>query len=387
MATPHSQNMNGLSSPSPTAKMETYNISSGDDNDKVEGEKVKRAKTQKGQRKRPKLTSKCWQHFDEFYDEEGLRKARCKYCKSELSGESSNETTSLNKHVATCKENPTNSKKDQPKLSLNKNEDGQGIELYARRHSNFRSDLAKVPGYSDWLVAKSLAKLLEVFKTKTVEVSCSTYAVSHRVYAEINDIRESLIELEKENNDLIDFKTMVSSMQAKYDKYFEDDHKTNKLFEFASVLDPRYKLEILQFAGVDVEDVKVEMQLLYKEYECLFATPSNKEESTKDVPPKQPRTTKNSWMDKLERSRSGGAIPFTQITELEKYIADGVEKISSESNFDILLWWKVNSGRYPILSQMAKGRKHINEEEDLVKYDEFAKDVFDKIGSLGNDEV
>ncbi|KAD7476966.1 hypothetical protein E3N88_00102 [Mikania micrantha] len=102
-------------------------------------------------------------------------------------------------------------------------------------------------GYSDWLVAKSLAKLLEVFKTKTVEVSCSTYAVSHRVCAEINDVRGSLIELEKENNDLIDFKTM--------------------------------------FAGVDVEDVKAEMQLLYKEYECLFATPSNNEESNKNVPP------------------------------------------------------------------------------------------------------
>ncbi|KAD7476935.1 hypothetical protein E3N88_00071 [Mikania micrantha] len=414
-----------------------------------QAEKVKRARTQKGQRKRPKLTSKCWQHLT---------------------------NSMMKKHVAACKENPANSKKDKPKLSLNKNEDGKGtlktlkfdpkmvrkalimmiivdelpfsfveregfrefrefmeayhkriinfkpilshkgedmaryiedciiewgitrvmiftmdnattndlavkelktslpnmlrngmyvhvrclahiinlivqdglkaqsqvvdciredvihiraspkrltdfkacvvdskiktkaslildcktrwnstydmleraiflekgIELYARRDLNFRSDLANVPGYSDWLVAKSLAKLLEIFKTKTVEVSCSTYAVSHRVCAEINDISESLIELEKENNDLIDFKTMVSSMQAKYDKYFEDDHKTNKLFEFALMLDPRYKLEILQFAGVNVEDVKAEMQLLYKEYECLFATPSNNKRKYKE---------------------------------------------------------------------------------------------------------
>jgi hypothetical protein len=67
-----------------------------------------------------------------------------------------------------------------------------GFDLYARRHSNFRSDLDVVPSHNDWAVAKKSAQLFGLFQKKTETVSSSTYVVSHVLYAEINDIREYL---------------------------------------------------------------------------------------------------------------------------------------------------------------------------------------------------
>jgi hypothetical protein len=39
-------------------------------------------------------------------------------------------------------------------------------------------------------------------------------------------------------------------------------------------------------------------------------------------------------------------------TEIEKYYVEGVETPSK--SFDILMWWNVNSAKYPVLSSMAQ---------------------------------
>ncbi|KAK9047974.1 hypothetical protein SSX86_033064 [Deinandra increscens subsp. villosa] len=96
--------------------------------DDVQQMNGKKAGKPKVQQKKRKLTGKCWQHFEEFYDEEGLRKGRCNYCKKVLCAESSsNGTSSLNKHVNKCVDNPANKKVDQPELSLKKSDDGQDV--------------------------------------------------------------------------------------------------------------------------------------------------------------------------------------------------------------------------------------------------------------------
>ncbi|KAJ0557896.1 putative transcription factor/ chromatin remodeling BED-type(Zn) family [Helianthus annuus] len=71
-----------------------------------------------------KLKGECWKHFDEFYDEEGNRKGKCKYCEKELFGK--NGTSSMNKHYKSCEKNPANQGRDQPNLVFNKTNNGQG---------------------------------------------------------------------------------------------------------------------------------------------------------------------------------------------------------------------------------------------------------------------
>ncbi|KAK9080027.1 hypothetical protein SSX86_001702 [Deinandra increscens subsp. villosa] len=94
--------------------------------DDVQQMNEKKAGKRKVPQKKRKLTGKCWQYFEEFYDEEGLRKGSCNYSKKVLCAKSSsNGTSSLNKHLNKCENNPVNKKQDQPELSLKKSDDGQ----------------------------------------------------------------------------------------------------------------------------------------------------------------------------------------------------------------------------------------------------------------------
>ncbi|KAL4564933.1 hypothetical protein LXL04_029009 [Taraxacum kok-saghyz] len=60
-------------------------------------------------------------------------------------------------------------------------------------------------------------------------------------------------------------------------------------------------------------------------------------------------TIRNKLREKLKMEMSG---TMDSKSELEKFLKEGVKEDSDK--FDILLWWKVNSPRFPILSLMAR---------------------------------
>ncbi|KAJ4796690.1 Zinc finger BED domain-containing protein RICESLEEPER 2 [Rhynchospora pubera] len=41
-------------------------------------------------------------------------------------------------------------------------------------------------------------------------------------------------------------------------------------------------------------------------------------------------------------------------SELEEYLADGLDENSLDVAFDILSWWKLKAAKYPILSRLAR---------------------------------
>ncbi|XP_035835876.1 zinc finger BED domain-containing protein RICESLEEPER 2-like [Helianthus annuus] len=237
-------------------------------------------------------------------------------------------------------------------------------------------------------------------------------------------------------------------MKHKFDKYYEDydNSKSNKLFEFAAILDPRVKLTIIEYGCAKncelmkkdgklktdkefkekvkemVDGVESEMHKLLREYEDLEPASSSIPVNTVE----QGRGKKQ-WMGKLEQFRGVAGQSSSKKTELEKYLLEDLELMNDE--FDILLWWKVNSTRYPTLARMAKdilaipvstvasesafstggrvvecyrsslsptivealictqdwirpGRKEINEEEEYEKFDEFTKDVYERIEKM-----
>nr|XP_016461284.1 PREDICTED: uncharacterized protein LOC107784642 [Nicotiana tabacum] len=73
------------------------------------------------------------------------------------------------------------------------------------------------------------------------------------------------------------------------------------------------------------------------------------EPSSRNVRTKSVRT-KQLLKRQKEDSRSVGAK-----SELERYIGEGQEQLSNDSNdFKILDWWKINAPRFPILSELAR---------------------------------
>lgn len=54
----------------------------------------------------------------------------------------------------------------------------------------------------------------------------------------------------------------------------------------------------------------------------------------------------------LRRMTALGSNSGRQKTELAKYLGEDVDPYSGK--FDVLLWWKINSPRFSILTQMVK---------------------------------
>ncbi|KAH0738396.1 hypothetical protein KY290_037101, partial [Solanum tuberosum] len=148
---------------------------------------------------------------------------------------------------------------------------------------------------------------------------------------------------------------MAENMKEKFDKYWGDTEKMNKMVFIPCVLDPRHKFSTLGFAlkkmlgekGAVVKiGVRTYMESLFNEYTKPISKDKNGQCSSTEVD-----TSDSRFVD----SRSvGGLGNFFE--ELQKHTSEkGGAKIEvGKSDFNVLLWWKVNPPRFPLLSEMAR---------------------------------
>ena len=162
---------------------------------------------------------------------------------------------------------------------------------------------------------------------------------------------------------------MIRSMLVKFDKYWGQATNMNPLLFVAVILDPRYKLAYVNHM-FDVLYIDPEVCSLMKERvkDCLFrlfdeystrvsiesmivsistaaatSLPSFDDDDKEEDPG-------HIWLESMKIRTS----TYPQ-TELDRYIAtDSRDEIPSQSEFDILSWWKANSKKYKILSHMAR---------------------------------
>lgn len=152
-------------------------------------------------------------------------------------------------------------------------------------------------------------------------------------------------------------------MEEKFVKYWGHSFdKVNMLLIVANMLDHRCKLDFVTwcfnslYETRKVDELRVNIkELLLKLFE------SYRGESNLN------RGDRNSIMYDGGNSSYGSFDPFTQFrkmkesssddisgkNDVDKYLSEICESTSNH-NFDILSWWKLNGHRYPILSQIAK---------------------------------
>ncbi|GFZ00850.1 hypothetical protein Acr_14g0004850 [Actinidia rufa] len=126
---------------------------------------------------------------------------------------------------------------------------------------------------------------------------------------------------------------MARKMKEKFDKYWGNIDKVNMMLLVAVVLDPRFKLKYVKYC-----------------YNSIY--PSQKA---------QMRWKLISQILVLGRSRSS-EVHFQGTwkkkknvdskSEVDKYLEETIEKDTDD--FEILGWWKINSSKYRILSQIAR---------------------------------
>ncbi|XP_070025760.1 zinc finger BED domain-containing protein RICESLEEPER 1-like [Nicotiana sylvestris] len=225
---------------------------------------------------------------------------------------------------------------------------------------------------TDWDSVRRIVKFLEIFYELTLKVSGTLYITSNVHFLEICVVGSSLKELMQSEDATL--KEMANNMKEKFDKYWGDPQKMNKMIFISCVFDPRHKFQSLSFALAAMfgETIGVKIQIEVKTYmESLFNVYAKKNGGSGSFPyspssgscpsspsspgscPSSPTSSTSSsslskFMLDLKKHKKGEGIDSK--TELDKYLGEDVEE--DFENFKILGWWKLNSPRFPALAEM-----------------------------------
>ncbi|XP_057520815.1 zinc finger BED domain-containing protein RICESLEEPER 1-like [Amaranthus tricolor] len=228
------------------------------------------------------------------------------------------------------------------------------------------------PTEEDWKKVSTFLPFLSVFYDATLRFSASRYVTCNSYAHEIFGTRLLLA-----NNMSVDdegIRKMAINMMAKYDKYYGNIDNINILVFVAVLLDPRHKWNYVDWivrASYDATKstllslkIKMIFQNLFDSYSYSMpppktsgATSSTSTSSTSTIFT-QSGTQGVGKVDLIELMNSryqmetGCSLTNLNKSELDRYLEDACEP--HDSNFDILLWWKDQTKRYPILQKMAK---------------------------------
>ncbi|CAN1336549.1 Zinc finger BED domain-containing protein RICESLEEPER 2, partial [Linum perenne] len=210
------------------------------------------------------------------------------------------------------------------------------------------------PSETDWLFAKEVCAKLQIFYEVTAIFSGSHYPTSNLFFAKICDIKVSLSNWLDDINPFVS--KMAEKMIQKFDKYWSVIHG---VLSVAAVLDPRYKMALLNFyyplvfgvdANMELEKVHKLMSDMVKDYKGKSDSNNASIGSSVGSSLGQAGVGRmleyDQFVNRLLAESSGGK------NELDSYLEDNVLRRSDD--FDILNWWKANSTKYPTLALIAR---------------------------------
>nr|KJB36104.1 hypothetical protein B456_006G141300 [Gossypium raimondii] len=216
------------------------------------------------------------------------------------------------------------------------------------------------PSVDDWDNVRNLRDFSEHFYEVTLRISDTSYVTSNNFFDELSEI--DILLRDAQLNSSVDFNAMTIKMKEKYDKYWGDIDKMNLLMFVVCVLDPRQKLKYIEFALSEMSSSEKACEMMQKLKESLYelfdeykpplhSTCSQSSEPT-HVSLGEPQQKMKRRMQTLYKKHELEIYGDDKTSELDKYLAE--TKKEFVENFDILLWWKVNSPRFPTLSKMTR---------------------------------
>ncbi|CAN1225533.1 Zinc finger BED domain-containing protein RICESLEEPER 2 [Linum grandiflorum] len=212
-----------------------------------------------------------------------------------------------------------------------------------------------LPSANDWSFAAIVCQKLEVLSNISVLFSGDQYPTSNLFFPKICDLKLKLMEWKSDSDAIIS--AMATKMWTKFSKYWSEIHL---LLAVAVVIDPRYKLELVEYyaakfgtseSTLDPDYVKGVMYTLVREYQLKHASAvgDSSGSSSVSVPASE------SDIDfELYLSRKKRAKPSSVNSELDHYLDEDVIPRSRDIEFDILGWWRANAAKYPTLHEIAR---------------------------------
>ena len=168
-------------------------------------------------------------------------------------------------------------------------------------------------------------------------------------------------------------KDMVDAMRIKFDKYWGS---CNLLISIGAVLDPRYKMELIDFsfkliysndrASEEIQLVRDSLNELFKEYveDHKESNVDSYKSANVRSGPSGSGSSSGFMASRFGKGIKTGSAKYHQHirnidcgesvkSELVTYLEEGVYIQEAGVYFDALGWWKENKLKYRILSKMA----------------------------------
>ncbi|KAL9688096.1 hypothetical protein QQ045_032509 [Rhodiola kirilowii] len=222
------------------------------------------------------------------------------------------------------------------------------------------------PVEEDWLDAQACTLFLKRFYDSTIKLSASKTPTSNLIFKEMVALQQLIVKKMRDWSNPILMK-VARSMKTKFDKYWGQSngggngHKINLIVFIANVLDPRFKLSMLEMtlsslgqSRTEVEGVtsmvKASLQDLHKAYKG--GVPDNTQPfGSVAIIDDDDDDCANDLLRQLDRQRH--AMQTDEITnDLDSYFADASEAALNKE-FKLMELWKVNQFKYPIVSKIA----------------------------------
>ncbi|KAL0009737.1 hypothetical protein SO802_004845 [Lithocarpus litseifolius] len=229
------------------------------------------------------------------------------------------------------------------------------------------------PNEDDWETCRKFVKFLRLFYNATKKFSGFLYVTSNAFFDEIYMIKRK-IDLFPTSEDHFLY-SMAKTMKEKFDKYWgsgeDSSKKGNVLLYVAVVLDPRKKLDYLNYslsnlygenvAKVITDCVQHVLERLYEHYNSTHLSYvsiqsvseiSRMEGVGVDIDDDDDDDPDRFITSQYKAFRQGKQ-PVGCVDEVAKYLMENSEG-ENDKTFNILAWWKCNTNKYRILSRLAR---------------------------------
>ncbi|XP_070045664.1 zinc finger BED domain-containing protein RICESLEEPER 2-like [Nicotiana tomentosiformis] len=207
----------------------------------------------------------------------------------------------------------------------------------------------------DWVNVRNVIKFLERFHELTEKVSGSRYVTSNCHFEDICEL-DSHFKACLASDDT-NLSKIAGRMKEKFKKYWSEPEKMNKIIFIASLIDPHNKLEYVGFALEEIfgeepgkkltAEVDAYLNSLFGEYKkkyskgCYLKSSSSKSTSFDDTSDSSSGNmrTKSVRIKQLLKRKKEDSGSVGAKSEFERYIGEGQEPLSDDSNdFKILDW-------------------------------------------------
>ncbi|KAL5748545.1 hypothetical protein ACOSP7_025585 [Xanthoceras sorbifolium] len=191
--------------------------------------------------------------------------------------------------------------------------------------------------------------------------SGTKYPTSNLFFLEVCEIRLSLSDWLTSDSEVV--QKMAENMIRKHEHYWGVLHG---VMAVATILDPRYKLKLIGFyfdslfgkpeSEFHIKRAFNQCRDLIDEYALKFKMSEGS--SSYGESSSSSQLVKSTCRSKKQAERMSSYDAYvnetdtTFMSELDAYLQEKV--LPNTIDFDILIWWKANASKYPILSRVSR---------------------------------